>query len=98
MVAPSFRFMPSTLADHSYCKQGYTTLQMVELDPTPETPKSPLQKVQNMYNNMISTVKQASPLHRKRSSAPNPFRETPRSASNVKPETGARIQLQASSQ
>ena len=49
---------------------------MAELEPTPETPKSPMQKVQNMYNNLISTVKQVSPMHRKNSRTA--FRETPR--------------------
>lgn len=84
-------FMPAT--------QIY--VQMVELEPTPQTPKSPMQKVQAMYNNMINTVKQASPMHRKNSNAQNAFRETPRSEtpiSRAKPD-GSRqtINLHASS-
>ena len=38
---------------------------MAELDPTPETPRTPLDKVQQFYNNLVSKAKAASPLHRR---------------------------------
>lgn len=40
-------------------------LQMAELDPTPDTPRTPLDKVQQFYNNLVSKAKAASPLARK---------------------------------
>lgn len=40
-------------------------LQMAELDPTPDTPRTPLDKVQLFYNNLVSKAKAASPLARK---------------------------------
>ena len=39
-------------------------VQMAELEPTPQTPTSPFNKVQQMYNKLIDTVKAASPMHR----------------------------------
>lgn len=55
---------------------------MAELDPTPDTPKTPLDKVQLFYNNLVSKAKAASPLHRRQgSNGRNAFKsDTPTSA------------------
>ena len=57
-------------------------LQMAELDPTPETPRTPLEKVQQFYNNLVEKAKAVSPLHRRgASNGRNAFKaDTPTSA------------------
>ena len=40
-------------------------MQMAELDPTPDTPRTPMDKVQQFYNSLVSKAKAASPLARK---------------------------------
>ena len=57
-------------------------MQMAELDPTPETPRTPLEKVQQFYNNLVEKAKAASPLHRRgASNGRNAFKsDTPTSA------------------
>ncbi len=76
-------------------------LQMAELDPTPETPRTPLEKVQQFYNNLVEKAKAASPLHRRGSSnGRNAFRaDTPTSATPTSAKEGNRtIQLTATAQ
>lgn len=74
-----------------FCKHSEVGLQAVELDPTPQTPKTPLDRVQLMYNKLIDSVKAASPMHRRGSSdGRNAFRsDTPVSAKADKGQSGA---------
>lgn len=71
-------------------------LQMAEMDPTPETPRTPLDKVQQFYNSLVEKAKAASPLHRRGgSNGRNAFRaDTPTSAK----EGNNTIQLTATAQ
>lgn len=67
---------------------------MAELEPTPQTPRTPFGRVQQMYNKLVNTVKAASPMHR--AASRSAFQgETPVSAK--KAGDGGAVQLTASS-
>jgi hypothetical protein len=71
-------------------------VQMAEMDPTPETPRTPLDKVQQFYNSLVEKAKAVSPLHRRgTSNGRNAFKaDTPTSAK----EGDRTIQLTATAQ